>query len=135
MIIQLVASGLLVAVASLAVTACTTGDNGQSRGDVEAQIRKMEASVPRKVDAATTLVDVRSDGQGGIIFTETVDTSMVSFPSQDQLREMLCGVRPDSPPVTSHSPFTSVTYIYKDLQGGPLTTMHFGPGQCPGQRM
>lgn len=134
MIIRLVACGLLIAMVSFGVTGCT-GNNGHSRGDVEAQIRKMEASVPRKVDAATTLVDVRSDGQGGVIFTETVNTAMVNFPSREQLRDMLCGIRSDSPPATSHSPFTSVTYIYKDLQDRPLTTMHFSRGQCPGQRM
>lgn len=114
---------------------CTPNNDASNQSDTDAAIQRMAAGLPRKTDAATTLVEVRSDGQGGVIYVDSIDTTMVNLPSQDKLKEMLCGVRSDSPPQGNHSPFTGLTFVYRDLQGSELTRVHFGRGECPGQAM
>src|SRR3546814_13070265 len=74
--------------------------------DNERAIQALAAQVPKKVDAATTLVEVRSDGQGGVIYVNAVDTSMVSVPSTQDLKHMLCDVGPDSPPAGNRKNFS-----------------------------
>src|SRR3546814_12613280 len=80
-----------------------------------------------------TLVEVRSDGQGGVIYVNAVDTSMVSVPSTQDLKHMLCDVGPDSPPAGNRNTFSGITYIYRDLQGHELANLRLGRGECPGQ--
>jgi hypothetical protein len=121
--------------AAIAFVGCTSSSDAQNQNDTSAAIRNLAASLPRKIDAATTLIEVKSDGQGGIINVNAVDTSMVKIPSQAKLKEMLCGVRSDSPPPGNRNPFTSITYIYRDLQGNELTRVSFSRGECPGQGM
>ena len=129
----------LVAIGSTVTTAivvgCTPSDVGSNSQDTESAIRTLASQVPRKVDAATTLVEVRSDGQGGIIYVNSVDTSMVSVPPTEALKHMLCDVGADSPPAGNHNTFSGITYIYRDLRGRELANLHLGRGECPGQAL
>jgi hypothetical protein len=108
---------------------------GASRDDPESAIRALAAQTPKRVDAATTLIDVRSDGRGGVIYVSAVDTSMVRMPSSRELKSMLCDVGPDSPPPGNRNPFSSITYVYRDLQGEEIARLHLRRGECPGQAL
>lgn len=125
----------LVIAISITLVGCSQTDTSYSPVEVQRALQSVAAQVPKKIDAATTLVKVSSDGKGGAIFEDVVDISMVRFPSRDRLMHMLCDVEPDSPPSTTHNPFTSVTYIYRDTNGNELATVHLTPGECPGQRL
>jgi|JI9StandDraft_1071089.scaffolds.fasta_scaffold301931_2 hypothetical protein len=123
------------AVIAAMVIGCAPEGTGSSPQDVERAIQALASQVPKKTDAATTLVEVRSDGQGGVIYVSSVDTSMVSVPSTENLKRMLCEVRSDSPPAGNRNTFSGITYIYRDLQGKELANLHFGRGECPGQAL
>lgn len=114
---------------------CTTEGTGSNPQDVERAIQTLASQLPKKTDAATTLIEVRSDGQGGVIYVSSVDTSMVNVPSSANLKSMLCDVRSDSPPAGNRNTFSGITYIYRDLQGKELANLHFGRGECPGQAL
>lgn len=117
---------------SVGSAGCTSSSSGSSQSETDAAIQKMAANLPREIDAATTLVEIKSDGQGGIVSVEEVDTTKTNIPSRDKLTRKLCGVRSDSPPAGNHAPFSGWTFIYTDMQGNELTRLHFGPGECPG---
>lgn len=124
--------GLLAfALVSLLLVGCASSNSNNT----DETIKQMSARLPLKVDAATTVVGVRSDGRGGLITEEVVDTSMARMPSQEEMANTLCDVRPDSPPSDAQNPFTSLTYVYRDTQGKELATLHFERGECPGQRL
>jgi hypothetical protein len=120
---------------SMTFVGCSQTDASYSPVEVQRALQSVSDQVPKKIDAATKLVKVISDGTGGAIFEEIVDTSMVQFPSHDRLMHMLCDVEPGSPPPTTRNPFTSVTYVYRDTNGNELATVHLTPGECPGQRL
>jgi hypothetical protein len=126
-----IGSGLTAAI----VVGCAPSGAGSNSQDNERAIQALAAQVPKKVDAATTLVEVRSDGQGGVIYVNAVDTSMVSVPSTQNLKHMLCDVGPDSPPAGNRNTFSGITYIYLDLQGHELANLRLGRGECPGQAL
>lgn len=121
-------------IAAMAI-GCAREETGSTPQDIERAIQALASQVPKKTDAATTLVEVRSDGQGGVIYVSTVDTSMVDVPSTENLERMLCDVRSDSPPAGNRNTFSSITYIYRDLEGRELANLHFGRGECPGQAL
>lgn len=113
---------------------CTPDNDAQKFSNVDKAIRALAVGLPRKVDAATTMVEVKGDGQGGIIYVAVVDTTMINMPSTAQLKHILCDVGPDANP-GGHNPFSGITYIYRDVQGHALAQLHFGPGECPGQEL
>src|SRR3546814_11734354 len=78
-----IGSGLTAA----SIFGCAPSGTGSNSQDNERAIQALAAQVPKKVDAATTLVEVRSDGQGGVIYVNAVDTSMVSVPSTQDLKQ------------------------------------------------
>lgn len=127
-----VASGFMLAAMAIG---CSPGGSGSSSQNVERAIRAMSAQTPRKVDTATTLIEVRSDGSGGIVYVNMVDTSMVEVPAPESLKYKLCHVGPDSPPAGSRNPFSAITYIYRDLEGHEVARLRFGRGECPGQAL
>src|SRR3546814_17324287 len=57
------------------IVGCAPSGTGSNSQDNERAIQALDAQVPKKVDAATTLVEVRSDGKGGVIYVNAVDTS------------------------------------------------------------
>ena len=98
-------------------------------------IEKIAATLPRQIDAATLMTEVKSDAQGDVVYVVSVDTSMVKFPSTTELMHLLCDVRTDGPPAGSKNPFSSITYIYKDPKGDDLGTLRLNRGECPGQAL
>src|SRR3546814_4527884 len=96
---------------------CAPSGTGSNSQDNERAIQALAAQVPKKVDAATTLVEVRSDGQGGVIYVTAVDTSLVSVPSTQALKQLLCAVGPDSPPAGNRNTFSGIKSFSRDLQG------------------
>ena len=112
-----------------------TPSNSQDLSRLDKAIADISATLPRKVDAATTVVEARNDGHGGIVYVSVLDTNIVSMPSPERVKHILCDVTSDSPPGSSHNPFSGITYIYRDLSGRELMQVHFGRGECPGQRL
>lgn len=125
----------LAALFAAALMGCSPSGGSPSQSEMDTAIREAASTLPRKIDAATTEVAIRSDGRGGLILVDTFDTSVSTFPSLGELKDKLCGVRSDSPPVGTDSPFTSLTFIYKDLHGNVLADVHFDRGECPGARL
>ena len=132
---------IAIAILIMLLTGCTSNtdqtssanQSPPSRQDLDQTLLNLAADLPRKIDPATTLVEVKSDGRGGAIYVNSVDTSMVTIPSTEDLTHMLCDVRSDSPPEGNQNPFSSNTFIYRDLSGNELANIHFGRGECPGQ--
>lgn len=111
---------------------CSANSSSETPQGIDESIRSLAAStLPRKVDAATTVVDMHGDGHGGIITVAEIDTSRFRIPSEDSMKHKLCDVGPDSPPMNS-SPYSSITYIYRDLAGNEFMRFHFNRGECPG---
>ncbi len=126
---------LMFITAPLALISCSSGNSGTNPQDPEDAIRAAAAELPKKIDAATTVIEVRSDGNGGIINVVSVDTTIANMPSTDELKHILCDVTASSPPPGSRNPFSGVTYIYRDLGGNELANLHFGRGECQGQAL
>jgi hypothetical protein len=126
---------LLVANLLFLSVGCTSSSSNAAptSQDLDHALHVLAAGLPRKTDAATTLVEVKSDGRGGAIYVSSVDTSLVKFPSKEDLTHLLCDVGPDSPPEGNHNPFSGNTFIYRDLNGNELASIHFGRGECRGQ--
>ena len=124
----------IITSASALLIGCTSSSNDQTSQDLDKVVRDAAAKLPRRIDAATTLIEVRSDGQGGVVYVDSGDTSMVQVPPLEELKHKLCDVGADSH-VESRNPWSEITYIYRDLRGNELVRLHFGRGECPGQAL